>query len=276
MHHNPPSLFLPFSNSLDNPPSYSLEPVAATATANTTVAAPREWVDSDDECLDEDWASHISADILQGLTDGEKKRQEIINEIYITERNHVRTLRLLEGIFMRPLQKQNLLADHLQLLFPPALLSLKDLHGSFETQLKQRRTESGSVVGDIGDLLLAMFDGRSGEELKDYAAQFCARQRIALEALKDRRRKDETLQRLLTQAESHKACRRLQLKDLLPTALQRLTKYPLLFENLLKVTHRVRPESTDEAEAIRKALGNSRDILNHVNQAVREAEDAHK
>lgn len=177
---------------------------------------------------------------------------------------------------MAPLQNAGLLADHLQLLFPQALVSLQDLHGTFEAQLKQRRIESAFVVGEIGDLLLTMFDGRSGEELKDYAAQFCARQRIALEALKDRRRKDENLQRLLTKQEAHKACRRLQLKDLLPTALQRLTKYPLLFENLLKVTNRVMPESTEEADAIRRALKSSRDILNHVNQAVRVAEDTHK
>lgn len=68
----------PCSNSLDNTPSSSLEAVAATA--NTTVIAPRQWVDSDDECLgDEDWASQIAADLLQTLTDAEKKRQEIIN-----------------------------------------------------------------------------------------------------------------------------------------------------------------------------------------------------
>lgn len=204
-------------------------------------------------------------------------RFNYILEIYQTERNHVRTLRLLEGIFMRPLQELGVLnTDHLQLLFPPALLTLKDLHSSFEVQLKQRRLDCGSLVNDIGDLLLAMFDGKSGEELKDNAAQFCARQRIALEALKEKRKKDENLQRLLTKAESHKACRRLQLKDLLPTALQRLTKYPLLFESLFKITVRVAPDRNEEAEAIRKALTNSRDILNHVNQAVREAEDAHK
>lgn len=230
------------------------------------------------------------------LSDGEKKRQEVINgkhlfklflfsifhqnsftEIYQTERNHVRTLRLLEGIFMRPLQESGALnAEHLNLLFPPALLILKDHHSSFEQQLKQRRIEHGSLVGDIGDLLLAMFDGRTGEELKEHAAHFCARQQIALEALKEKRRKDEQLQRLLTKAESHKACRRLQLKDLLPTALQRLTKYPLLFESLYKITVRVSPDNDAEAIAIRKALDSSKRILDHVNQAVRHAEDAHK
>lgn len=189
----------------------------------------------------------------------------------------MRTLKLLERLFFLPLQESSVLPyDHLMLLFPPALLSLRELHGSFELQIKQRRLEHNHVVKHIGDLLAAMFDGQSGEELREFAKQFCARQQIALEALKERRRKDEQLQKLLSKAESHKACRRLQLKDLLPTVLQRLTKYPLLFENLYKVTLRVIPENTNEAESIKRAVECSKKILVDVNQAVKTAEDAHK
>lgn len=178
---------------------------------------------------------------------------------------------------MRPLQESNALSpDHLHLLFPPALLILKDLHTSFESKLKQRRSDSTPLVNLIGDMLLEMFDGKSGEDLKEQAAHFCSKQQIALEALKEKRRKDESLQRLLTKYESHKACRRLQLKDLLPTVLQRLTKYPLLFESLYKITLRVVPDDKDEALAIKKALDSSKRILDHVNQAVRETEDSYK
>lgn len=188
----------------------------------------------------------------------------------------MRTLRLLEGLFMKPLQESSLLTtEHFNLLFPPSLLVLKDLHSTFEQQLKQRRSEHGPLVGEIGDLLLSMFDGNIGEELREHAAQFCARQKIALEALKEKRRKDENLQRLLTKSESHKACRRLQLKDLLPTVLQRLTKYPLLFDSLVKISIKVEPDNEKEAQAIHRARELSRRILDHVNQAVREAEDTH-
>lgn len=43
--------------------------------------APQEWVDSEDEAgdLEPDWSSNVSSDILQTLSDAEKKRQEIIN-----------------------------------------------------------------------------------------------------------------------------------------------------------------------------------------------------
>lgn len=198
-------------------------------------------------------------------------------EIYQTERNHVRTLRLLDRLFFLPLFDSGLLShDHLLLLFPPALISLRDIHGAFEQKLKQRRVEHNHVVKYIGDLLSDMFDGKSGEVLCDHAAQFCARQQIALEALKEKRNKDEQLQKLLKKSESHKACRRLELKDLLPTVLQRLTKYPLLFENLYKVTIRVLPENTIEADAIQRAVESSKNILVEVNKAVKAAEDAHK
>lgn len=177
---------------------------------------------------------------------------------------------------MRPLQESGALtAEHFNLLFPSSLLVLKDLHTTFEQQLKQRRIDQSPLVSAIGDLLLQMFDGNAGDKLLEHAAQFCARQKIALEALKEKRRKDESLQRLLTKAESHKACRRLQLKDLLPTVLQRLTKYPLLFESLAKITISVIPDNEKEAQAIQRARELSRRILDHVNQAVREAEDTH-
>ncbi|XP_055531941.1 uncharacterized protein LOC129722502 isoform X2 [Wyeomyia smithii] len=240
----------------------------------------REWVDSEDEGNLEpevDWSSNIPAEILATLCSVEKKRQEVINEIYQTERNHVRTLRLLEGIFMRPLQESGALSlDLLQLLFPPSLRKLQELHTTFESNLKQRRIDHCNIIREIGDLLALMFDGQSGDDLKEHAAYFCARQQIALEALKERRKKDEHLQRLLIKAESHKACRRLQLKDLLPTVLQRLTKYPLLFDNLYNFTVRSQPDNEAEAQAIKKALDSSKRILDHVNQAVRTEEDNHK
>nr|NP_001286515.1 Rho guanine nucleotide exchange factor 2, isoform H [Drosophila melanogaster]AHN56311.1 Rho guanine nucleotide exchange factor 2, isoform H [Drosophila melanogaster] len=233
--------------------------------------------EDEDDVNEADWSSMVAAEVLAALTDAEKKRQEIINEIYQTERNHVRTLKLLDRLFFLPLYESGLLSqDHLLLLFPPALLSLREIHGAFEQSLKQRRIEHNHVVNTIGDLLADMFDGQSGVVLCEFAAQFCARQQIALEALKEKRNKDEMLQKLLKKSESHKACRRLELKDLLPTVLQRLTKYPLLFENLYKVTVRLLPENTTEAEAIQRAVESSKRILVEVNQAVKTAEDAHK
>lgn len=48
----------------------------------------------------------------------------------------------------------------------------------------------------------------------------------------------------------------------------RLTKYPLLFESLVKCT-----TNEEELLIIKRSFERSKIILNHVNQAVREAED---
>jgi len=42
----------------------------------------------------------------------------------------------------------------------------------------------------------------------------------------------------LQEMASHTLCRRMELKDLLPKEMQRLTKYPLLIDSLLKHTSR--------------------------------------
>lgn len=43
---------------------------------------------------------------------------------------------------------------------------------------------------------------------------------------------------LFQDAETNNLCRRLQLKDIIASGFQRLTKYPLLLENIAKYTPR--------------------------------------
>lgn len=276
-------------------PSVSSEAIPDTTTTNSTTnvsmhsksgsiggasVIARDFIEDDDDDVmpnEADWSSKIPSEKLDAMTDVEKKRQEIINEIYITERNHVRNLRLLSEIFMRPLQTLQIISDaDLNLLFPPSMSALLGLHATFEYSIKLRRQEHEFCIREIGDILLTMFGGGAEVDLKKYGADFCARQQIALERLRELRKKNEQLNRFLQNAESHKACRRLQLKDLLPTVLQRLTKYPLLFDSLHKVTMKLNDGLAEEAASIAMALDSSKDILNHVNQEVRSTEDKHK
>jgi len=81
--------------------------------------------------------------------------------------------------------------------------------------------------------LVFQFDGPAGENFQHAAATFCARQQIALESLKERRRKDAKLNSFLTDAEGNSMCRRLQLKDIIPTAMQRFVVTAGLFLGVL-------------------------------------------
>ncbi|KAJ9582237.1 hypothetical protein L9F63_003366, partial [Diploptera punctata] len=262
------------TRSLDSP-STSLEMVTAARTheAITVTLTPNssttEW-DSDLEVEPDpgDWTKGVDEEVLKQLSAREKKRQEVVNELFHTERSHVRNLKVMDQVFYRPMVENQLLPqDHIQLLFSN-LDEMLDIHSQFNNSMKSKRREN-PLVGDIADLLLAMFDGPAGENFQQAAATFCAKQQIALELLKERRRKDTKLNNFLTDAEGNSMCRRLQLKDIIPTAMQRLTKYPLLFENLAKYTE----EDTEELLSLQKAVERSKEILNFVNQAVKEAED---
>ncbi|XP_025425512.1 rho guanine nucleotide exchange factor 11-like isoform X3 [Sipha flava] len=223
--------------------------------------------DSDDELDLPDWASNVPPEILEQLSSKEKKRQEVINELYHTERSHIRGLKGLEHVFHRPMKELQILPqDQLQLLFAN-LEQMFELHSQFCNAMKAVRKDN-QVVQNIGHVLLNTFDGTAGEVFQKAAATFCARQQIALESLKERRKKDAKLNNFLTEAEGNPICKRLQLKDILPTGMIRLTKYPLLFESLVKCT-----TNEEELLNIKRASERSKIILNHVNQAVREAED---
>lgn len=73
----------------------------------------------------------------------------------------------------------------------------------------------------LTNIFLLQFDGPEGDAFQQAAATFCARQQIALEALKEKRRKDPKLNSFLTDAEGNPVCRRLQLKDIIPAGMFR-------------------------------------------------------
>lgn len=193
----------------------------------------------------------------------------LTTELFHTERSHVRALKVLSHVFHKPLlESQVLPLDQIQLLFSN-LDEMVAIHSRFNQAMKRKKKEN-PCVGDIGELLLEMFDGEAGETFERAASTYCAKQQVALDALRDRRRKDLKLNSFLNEIEANPLCRRLQLKDHILTGMLRLTKYPLLFENLAKYT----PERNEREKAsVFRSLERSKEILSRVNQAVKEAED---
>ncbi|KAH0556518.1 hypothetical protein KQX54_000848 [Cotesia glomerata] len=257
------------TRSLDSP-STSLEQVHP---ANAGHHTSNSWdSDVDVEPDPPDWSHGVAEEVLSNLSNSEKKRQEVINELFHTERSHVRALKVLSYVFHKPLlESQVLPLDQVQLLFSN-LDEMVTIHSRFNQAMKRKKKEN-PCVGDVGELILEMFDGENGEAFERAASTYCAKQQVALDALRDRRRKDPKLNSFLNEIEANPLCRRLQLKDHILTGMLRLTKYPLLFENLAKYT----PNSCEkEKAAVLRAVERSKEILSLVNQAVREAEDCQR
>ncbi|XP_067881590.1 rho guanine nucleotide exchange factor 1-like isoform X2 [Heterodontus francisci] len=214
------------------------------------------------------WRQLISSDILLRLKKSEVKRQEVINELFITEHAHVRMLKVLYEVFYQRMLHENILSDtELQSIFP-SLDELIEVHAHFYENMKKLRQDNGYLVTEIGDTLLTRFHGTEGDWFKKLASRFCSLQSFALELIKSKHRKDPRFSQFIQDAESNPQCRRLQLKDIIPIEMQRLTKYPLLLENIAKYT-----DQQMEKQQVQQAAECCRNILKDVNQEVRETEN---
>ncbi|XP_067450804.1 rho guanine nucleotide exchange factor 12 isoform X3 [Thunnus thynnus] len=215
------------------------------------------------------WQQLVGREVLAGLRPHEIKRQEVINELFYTERAHVRMLRVLDHVFYQKLSKEAIL--------PPAdikniftnLEEILQLHVSIlEQMVAVRKRNESSVIDQIGDDLLSWFSGGEEEKIKQAVGTFCSNQPFALEIIKTKQKKDSRFTSFIQEAESNRLCRRLQLKDIIPVEMLRLTKYPLLLDNISKYT-----DNAVEKDKVKQAADCCRKILNHVNQAVKESED---
>ncbi|KAH9492855.1 Rho guanine nucleotide exchange factor 11 [Bulinus truncatus] len=214
--------------------------------------------------------SVLGEDVCKKLKPKEKKRQEVINELFYTERTHLRNLKILDILFNRPMLSDPSMTDLARALFP-SMEELINCHASLNADMKER-VKANPLVKDVGDLLLKRFDGQAGEWFRKICAEYCRNQAFALDFLKKQTRKEPKLQQFLNECESNPLCRRLQLKDLVPSQMQRLTKYPLLIDNLLKHTL----ASSEEHKRLERALERCKHILGYVNMAVKECENYHK
>nr|XP_020726821.1 LOW QUALITY PROTEIN: rho guanine nucleotide exchange factor 1 [Odocoileus virginianus texanus] len=205
------------------------------------------------------WRELVPQDILHSLPRSQVKRQEVISELLVTEAAHVRMLRVLHDLFYQPMAEGGYFSQQeLQTIFP-SLDELIEVHSLFLDCLMKRRQDSGYLVEEIGDVLLARV--RAPPRYPTCPAP-------STDPGEGGRRPGVSALPFLQEAESRPRCRRLQLKDMIPTEMQRLTKYPLLLQSIAQNT-----EESAEREKVERAAECCREILQHVNYAVRDMED---
>uniref|UniRef100_A0A8C8CMH0 Rho guanine nucleotide exchange factor (GEF) 11 n=1 Tax=Oncorhynchus tshawytscha TaxID=74940 RepID=A0A8C8CMH0_ONCTS len=218
----------------------------------------------DDVVESHNWQETVAPQVLATLCPREVDRQAVIYELLTTEASHLRTLRVLDQVFFQKMRCV-LSSDELACIFPN-LPQVYQLHVSLCEAMKKKR--ESPIVQGIGDIMLARFEGVAGEEFQEQASHLCSQQSQALELIKNKQRKDPRFTHIIQECEASPHCRRLQLKDLLVSETQRLTKYPLLLDNIIKHTE---AGSTD-LPPLQRAQACCRGILQAVNEVVRETE----
>ncbi|XP_077088637.1 rho guanine nucleotide exchange factor 18a isoform X2 [Siphateles boraxobius] len=222
------------------------------------------------------WSLAVDQHYLKNYSKDAIKRQDVIHELIQTEINHVRTLKLVLGVYVREL-RETLQMDETRLerLFPQ-VDNLLLVHQLFLNRLKQRRVDSmeaGSTqnycIHSIGDILIAQFSGEMRDRLQYCYGVFCSHHTDAVNFSKElmQNKKFLTLIRKIYQLS---IIRRLGIPEIILLITQRITKYPVLFERVIKYTE----VDSEEHKNLVQGLDLLKETISQVNTHVDEFEKA--
>ncbi|KAJ8273508.1 hypothetical protein GJAV_G00102390 [Gymnothorax javanicus] len=221
------------------------------------------------------WSTAVDSSYLQGHRKDVIKRQDVIYELIQTELHHVRTLRIMEGVFRRGLLEEVMLEQGVAHALFPCLDRLLALHSCFLSHLLTRRTLSlqpGSranfTIHQLGDLLVEQFSGQCAEEMRKAYSEFCSRHLKALKLYKELMARDKRFQYFIRRVSRGPLLRRHGVQECILLVTQRITKYPVLIQRILDNTK----GSEEEATSLSQALVLIRELLSSVDQQVLELE----
>ncbi|KAM8869416.1 rho guanine nucleotide exchange factor 2 isoform 2-T2 [Spinachia spinachia] len=233
-----------------------------------------EELQEDGRCVQADsWSLVVEPSFLQTLHKDLIKKQDVIYELIQTEFHHVRTLRIMEGVYRRAmLEEVQLEAAVVHTIFP-CLDQLTEWHSNFLSLLLQRRREGlmeGSstnfTVRCISDLLLKQFSGQPADDMKKLYSEFCSRHPKAVKLYKDVLNRDRRLQQFIRRACRGPLLRRHGVQECILLVTQRITKYPVLIQRILDNTK----GNEEEAQALKRALLLLKELIGSVDQEVLE------
>lgn len=225
-------------------------------------------------CVQADsWSLVVEPNFLQTLHKDLIKQQDVIYELIQTEFHHVRTLRIMEGVYRRGMQEEVMLEAGVVHTIFPCLDQLLEWHSGFLSELLNRRKEGlmeGSstnfTVRRIGELLLRQFSGQSADDMKKLYSEFCSRHPKAVKLYKEVLTRDRRLQQFVRRACRGPLLRRHGVQECILLVTQRITKYPVLIQRILDNTK----GSEEEAQALSRALLLLKELISSVDKEVLE------
>ncbi|NXK14179.1 ARHG2 factor, partial [Herpetotheres cachinnans] len=192
-----------------------------------------------------------------------------------TEIHHVRTLKIMANMF-RKAMLEDLQVDPatVQKIFP-CVDELSQIHERFLAQLLERRRESlahdsnkNFVINRLGDILVNQFSGASAEQLKKAYSEFCSKHTKAVKEYKDLLARDKRFQQFIRRMTRSPLLRRHGVPECILLVTQRITKYPVLIERILKNSKDNEGDSADLSRALKLV----KELISSINEEVHTCE----
>ncbi|KAH9832563.1 CNH-domain-containing protein [Rhodofomes roseus] len=212
------------------------------------------------------WIHTVPQEVVNSVSDTEKKRQEAINEVMYTERDFVRDMEYLRDLWMKPLKELDIIpeprrSDFLEQVF----WNINDII-AVNTRLRDalnKRQKSYAVVDQIGDVLL--------EAVPHFApfVSYGAHQLYGKYEFEKEKSSNPAFAQFVEEVERRPESRKLELNGYLTKPTTRLARYPLLLEAVLKHT----PEDNPDKTVLPKVVEIVREFLKAVNNETGKAEN---
>ncbi|XP_073978678.1 dynamin associated protein 160 isoform X3 [Rhodnius prolixus] len=197
----------------------------------------------------------------------EKKRQQYIKELILTEQAYIDDMSIVHDIFEKPLAESKIISsEQLRTIF----INWHDIiecNYTFLRSLRVRREMSkGGIIKMIGDILCENLP-----RMMVYV-RFCSCQLRAATLLQNLTENNKDFLALTKQCQADPRTQGLPLSSFLIKPMQRITKYPLLISKILEYT----PRDHSDRLYLEEALSKAEELCNQINESVREKENTER
>uniref|UniRef100_A0A8C5CTX1 Rho/rac guanine nucleotide exchange factor (GEF) 2 n=1 Tax=Gadus morhua TaxID=8049 RepID=A0A8C5CTX1_GADMO len=231
-----------------------------------------EELQEEGRCVSTDsWSVAVDHSFLQSQRKDVIKRQDVIYELIQTEFHHVRTLRIMEGVYRRGMLEEVLLEPGVVHAVFPCLEQLLGLHQAFLALMMTRRAQSlapGSPtnfnIQQLGDLLLNQFSGQSAEDIRKVYSEFCSRHPKAVKLYKELLARDKRFQHFVRVITTTSRYILVNIGKVQYCTILKVTRGPLILDNT--------KGNEEEVQSLSTALGLLKDLIKSVDQEVLELE----
>ncbi|KYQ52515.1 Intersectin-2 [Trachymyrmex zeteki] len=210
-------------------------------------------------------ANELMIDTVMYHNPMERKRQEHIKELIVTEQAYIEDMRLVHEVFEKPLIESLVLSiDEIERIF----INWRDIiacNDNFLRTLRIRRDNSyNGIVRMIGDILCENIPRMSAY------IRFCSCQISAAMYLQRLTETSPEFVRVAQACQQDPRTKGMPLSSFLIKPMQRITKYPLIINKILEYT----PIGHPDRQYLQEALAKSEEFCTQVNEGVREKENS--